>query len=459
MAKKGSKNSEVLRCLSIRQPWAWLVCIGAKTIENRTWQNDFRGTIAIRASTSKTNAEALERELPEGTIEPDDFRFGAIIGLADIEEIKPYGREHESDVFASGPYCWRMSHCRLLKKPIPMSGKLNLFFLDEATSEKLKSSEFIKLDIKQDERIARILGAFNSTPDPGRWYRYALLELSETLEPSELVSKANRLVELEPDDLDSYNYRMMIARQLNRSSLVKSDTDRILDLVQSIFGKGEDDAALRKARDLWNDLDKETDDDIDDDDDIDENEEFEPEDDGELDSDDDPESRVSNLKSQLMTLVSNYLEFGDVAKSKKLADRLVNLDPEDVESYILRAKVLRDGQTNHRDAIDDLQKAVALSGNPELFDSPETQDEWRCSVLVELAKTFRLAGDIEAADTLIKKVLKEFAVGAEELLEAALIAEAKNDRPTAMRLAKELLAEDEESVEAVELLTRLGRRS
>ncbi len=226
-------------------------------------------------------------------------------------------------------------------------------------------------------------------------------ELSETLEPSELLSKANRLVELEPDDLDSYNYRMMIARQLDRSSLVKSDTDLILELVQTIFGEGENDADLRKARELWNDEDTEAKVDVD------ENEEFEPEDDDELDSDDDPESRVNNLKSQLMTLVSNYLEFGDVAKSKKLADRLINLDPEDVESYILRAKVLRDGQKKNQKAIDDLQKASAICGTAELFDSLETQDEWRCAVNLELAKTFRLAGDIDAADSLIKKVLEE----------------------------------------------------
>ncbi len=163
MSKKSSKNYGGLRCLSIRS-LAWLVCIGAKTIENRTWQSDFRGTIAIHASSSKTKVEALERELPDGTIEPDDFRFGAIIGLADIEEIKPYSREHESNAFANGPYCWRMSRGRLLKKPIPMSGKLNLFFLDEATSEKVMNSEFIKLDLKNNQRIASILEAFNSTP-------------------------------------------------------------------------------------------------------------------------------------------------------------------------------------------------------------------------------------------------------------------------------------------------------
>lgn len=37
-------------CLSVQQPWAWLIVSGHKTIENRTWKTKFRGRIAIHAS-------------------------------------------------------------------------------------------------------------------------------------------------------------------------------------------------------------------------------------------------------------------------------------------------------------------------------------------------------------------------------------------------------------------------
>ena len=38
------------KVLSIRQPYASLVCYGIKTVENRTWKTDYRGKILIHAS-------------------------------------------------------------------------------------------------------------------------------------------------------------------------------------------------------------------------------------------------------------------------------------------------------------------------------------------------------------------------------------------------------------------------
>ena len=39
-----------MRALSIRQPWAYLIAIGAKDVENRSWLTRFRGRIYIHAS-------------------------------------------------------------------------------------------------------------------------------------------------------------------------------------------------------------------------------------------------------------------------------------------------------------------------------------------------------------------------------------------------------------------------
>lgn len=44
-------------CLSIRQPWAWLVANGWKNIENRTWPTGFRGRFLIHAAKGMTRAE------------------------------------------------------------------------------------------------------------------------------------------------------------------------------------------------------------------------------------------------------------------------------------------------------------------------------------------------------------------------------------------------------------------
>ena len=38
------------KTLSVRQPYATLICAGVKTVENRTWKTDYRGRLLIHAS-------------------------------------------------------------------------------------------------------------------------------------------------------------------------------------------------------------------------------------------------------------------------------------------------------------------------------------------------------------------------------------------------------------------------
>lgn len=39
-----------MRCITLHQPWASLVSIGAKTIETRSWSTGYRGRLAIHAA-------------------------------------------------------------------------------------------------------------------------------------------------------------------------------------------------------------------------------------------------------------------------------------------------------------------------------------------------------------------------------------------------------------------------
>jgi hypothetical protein len=47
-----------MKALSIRNPWAWLIAHGFKSIENRDWDTKFRGTFLIHASKGMTQDEA-----------------------------------------------------------------------------------------------------------------------------------------------------------------------------------------------------------------------------------------------------------------------------------------------------------------------------------------------------------------------------------------------------------------
>lgn len=44
-----------MKALSVKQPWAYLICTGIKDIENRTWRTNYRGRVYIHASAKSTN--------------------------------------------------------------------------------------------------------------------------------------------------------------------------------------------------------------------------------------------------------------------------------------------------------------------------------------------------------------------------------------------------------------------
>src|SRR5688572_4676832 len=51
------RGVELMKALSLRQPWAWAVVHGGKRVENRGWTTDYRGPLLIHASTGMTRGE------------------------------------------------------------------------------------------------------------------------------------------------------------------------------------------------------------------------------------------------------------------------------------------------------------------------------------------------------------------------------------------------------------------
>lgn len=225
MAKKASSG---MRCLSIRQPWAWLVCAGMKRIENRTWSTDYRGTIAIHASTSNSVVKDYVRNRDTDLFSVDDFAYGAIVGLADVADVRIFGREHEDDGFACGPYCWHMSNPRMLKTPIPMLGKLNLFYLDEAISDQLKTAETYVVDLNSNSREAQIAAAMIGEPDPIAGYSYTLQELDGKINDDELEWRVERMLEIDPNNAEGNFCRLRLAVGSGRMAKASEDVKRLM---------------------------------------------------------------------------------------------------------------------------------------------------------------------------------------------------------------------------------------
>jgi hypothetical protein len=68
-----------LMTLSVRQPWAWLICRGGKNVENRTWKTAHTGLMLIHASkiVDSFACDVLKRR---GVRLPDNFEIGGIVG-------------------------------------------------------------------------------------------------------------------------------------------------------------------------------------------------------------------------------------------------------------------------------------------------------------------------------------------------------------------------------------------
>lgn len=194
-----------LRALSVRQPWAWGICAGVKKTENRTWTTERRGTIAIHASTSTQIVNALHKDSGCEAMHRKNFVFGAIIGFADIIDVASYGRHHEDDPFAEGPYCWTMGNGRFLKEPIPLPGKLNLFKLSPAIQDSLRSAETCEVDLRRDDAARSVAEAMTGVPDTIASYLELIDEFWRTNNHKDaMANAADRLMAIAPDEPMGY---------------------------------------------------------------------------------------------------------------------------------------------------------------------------------------------------------------------------------------------------------------
>lgn len=74
------------RALSIRQPWATMIALGYKPVENRTWATKYRGDLLIHASLQydKAGHAWIASNMPHIPIDKLEFPRGGIIASARV---------------------------------------------------------------------------------------------------------------------------------------------------------------------------------------------------------------------------------------------------------------------------------------------------------------------------------------------------------------------------------------
>lgn len=122
-----------MKALSVRQPWAWAIIEGHKTIENRKWHpREPMTEFAIHAP--KTFDDFGYRWIQE--LRPDislphkqSFLLGGIIGIVSYSGYIEGCHQDYDDPWFFGPFGWLLSDPRRIDF-IPYPGNLMLFDID-----------------------------------------------------------------------------------------------------------------------------------------------------------------------------------------------------------------------------------------------------------------------------------------------------------------------------------------
>jgi hypothetical protein len=161
-----SERKHEMRCLSIRQPWGLLVCVGARTIENRTWNTAYRGEIAIHAGGYELAVRHFMKQDTWDESIRDMVSFRAIIGVTELHDTMPFDEHEWNDPCAEGPYCFLFRNARLFRTPIPHKGRVNLCELPAAVSRIVEERKADCVDVETSELRLRCIRAIPSGKIP-----------------------------------------------------------------------------------------------------------------------------------------------------------------------------------------------------------------------------------------------------------------------------------------------------
>ncbi len=145
--------NDILKCLSVSQPFADLIISGKKIIELRKWNTNFRGEFLIHAPIKIRKEDCKRLKINKKLV------TGAIIGKAELYEVKKYNSVKEvkadqkfhlaSKKFHDRTYGFMLKNSKSLRIPIPYKGQLGFFEID---LPKTKNKEIVTDIIDEEYR-------------------------------------------------------------------------------------------------------------------------------------------------------------------------------------------------------------------------------------------------------------------------------------------------------------------
>ncbi|MDF2715762.1 MAG: 2-oxoglutarate dehydrogenase [Paenibacillus sp.] len=145
-----------MKAITIIQPWATLIAIGAKHFETRSWPTKYRGPLAIHAG-KKVDLEACEREPIKSALTgylytAKTLPTGVIVATCNLTECRKIRRTNGEDGpvwldkaghtigwggilpkeyyfgnYEDGRYAWELTDIKNLPEKVPVIGRQGLW--------------------------------------------------------------------------------------------------------------------------------------------------------------------------------------------------------------------------------------------------------------------------------------------------------------------------------------------
>lgn len=141
-----------MKALTLTQPWASLVALGAKRIETRSWRTPYRGSLAIHAAKGfpKWARDTCLDSPFDKELAGDELRTGVVLctcrliacvptrelqenRVIEVDHIAGCGDFFMSDLerafgdYSPGRWAWLLADVKRLETPIPAKGALGLW--------------------------------------------------------------------------------------------------------------------------------------------------------------------------------------------------------------------------------------------------------------------------------------------------------------------------------------------
>lgn len=128
-----------MRALTVQQPWAQAIAVGAKVVENRATRWGYVGPLAVHAGARWSERGAADvrcRALWPDLAPSDRFRHSAVVAVVDVVDCHPVRPGCCTHLWADAMYAGVpvgahlvMANARELPHPVPTPGRLGLWRL------------------------------------------------------------------------------------------------------------------------------------------------------------------------------------------------------------------------------------------------------------------------------------------------------------------------------------------